>query len=78
MFDGAEVLPLDLLEDYRIAMEDEPLEAAELMVPVTRGQFWQLKKDMIPQKDPGLYVVRRPYSKEYGLVLKREILNEGV
>ena len=43
LFDGFEVLPASLESEYRRRLEDEPLLAPGLLVPVTRGQFQSLR-----------------------------------
>src|SRR5690606_24540670 len=39
LFNGEEVLPKGLLPDYETLLETVPLLSAELLVPVTAGQF---------------------------------------
>lgn len=42
MFEGTEVLPKPLIEEYRAAMEREPLEGPQYLVPVTSKQLKRL------------------------------------
>jgi hypothetical protein len=45
MFDGAEVLPLGKLGEYRARLEDRLLEAGALTVPVSGGQLRRLRRE---------------------------------
>ena len=44
LFDGYEVLPASLEREYRRRVDEEPLLAPGLLVPVTRGQFKTLQR----------------------------------
>jgi CRISPR-associated endonuclease/helicase Cas3 len=71
-FDGIEVLPVSLEQDYRRLMEDEPLEASQLLVPIRWGQFWKLERGGKVRGDDklgGPKVVEAEYTSEFGLML---------
>ncbi len=44
-FDSIEILPADLEPKYRQLIEDEPLEASQLLVPLRWGQFCRLRDE---------------------------------
>ena len=44
-FDSIEVLPAPLEAEYRRLVEDEPLEASQLLVPLRWGQLWKLHQE---------------------------------
>src|SRR5690606_40331366 len=44
MFDGIEVLPLSLRNQYQVLFQQEPLTAAELLVPISWHQFLALQR----------------------------------
>lgn len=73
MFDGIEVLPLSLRNQYQVLFQQEPLTAAELLVPISWHQFLALqRKGLIledvetPSEPP---IVNTPYDPELGLLL---------
>lgn len=71
-FDSIEVLPADLELAYRRLIEDEPLEASQLLVPLRWGQFFRLRaerKACKPPKPNWPWVVESKYSSELGLLL---------
>jgi CRISPR-associated endonuclease/helicase Cas3 len=75
-FDGTEVLPKSLCEEYRTLLDVEPLKASMLTVPVSRQQFHLMKRrgQVVPSERVGLpsktlVVVDVPYSPESGLDL---------
>ncbi len=62
LFDGEQVIPRDLLNEYRQLEATEPLAAPELLVPVTRGQVWKMKKEgKLAREEDGLLVADYPY-----------------
>lgn len=78
MFDGLEVLPLGLLEDYLHLSQTEPLLAPSLLVPVTRSQFWRLKKEnRLKRVDGHVWGVQSPYDSLSGLQLGQNSLGES-
>jgi CRISPR-associated endonuclease/helicase Cas3 len=72
MFDGTEVLPRGLSEEYEQLMVDNPLRASELLVPISSGQLWQLRRAGKVMSPPGEdpIVVNVPYDPAGGLNLK--------
>ena len=44
-FDGLEVLPASLYDEYKTLGEEEPIRAGELLVPISWGRFHALKSD---------------------------------
>ncbi len=72
MFGGTEVLPRSLAAEYARLMDDEPLLASELLVPISPGQLWQLRREgkaaSAPGEDP--VVVDVAYDPERGLALE--------
>lgn len=74
-FDSLEVLPLSLLEAYQKAIEENPLEASQLFVPVRWNQFAQLKRtgSAYFDKDKKIRVVNAYYGSEFGLDLRRNM-----
>jgi len=78
MFDGQEVLPAALMEEHERLSKDEPLLTPSLLVPVTQGQFWRLKREGRLQKtEEDVWVVEAPYDSDSGLRLDFEALNES-
>lgn len=78
MFDGREVLPFALWYEYQELTIKDPLLASSLLVPVTQGQFWHLKKqNRLERADKGLWVAKAEYDANLGLQLGREALNES-
>jgi hypothetical protein len=77
MFDGQEVLPIDLYDEYVRLNQEEPLHTQSLLVSVSRGQFWRLRKENRLEKvDRHLWGVHVPYDSRFGLQLQRELLYE--
>lgn len=74
LFDGLEVLPEDLVEEYeRLQAADDPLSASQLLVPISWGRYHALARDgaLFPAGDGLPVVVRVPYDPEFGLALDR-------
>jgi CRISPR-associated endonuclease/helicase Cas3 len=71
MFDGTEVLPASLAEEYHRLMEDDPLRASELLVPMPWWQVGQLRKEskVVGGGGDEPIVVDVPYDGERGLQL---------
>ena len=44
-FDGLEVLPASLYDEYNTLSEEEPIRAGELLVPISWGRFHALRND---------------------------------
>jgi len=71
LFDGVEVLPVCLEGEYRKIYKENPLEASQLLVPVSWKQLNRLKKQQKVFSKPNTWpvVVNVEYSSEYGLML---------
>ncbi|MQL50698.1 CRISPR-associated helicase Cas3' [Desulfofundulus thermobenzoicus] len=69
LFDGVEVLPAVLWEEYRALREQRPLEASQLLVPISWGWWEKIRKAGLVRSRPGEWppVVDVPYSPEMGL-----------
>ena len=73
-FDGLEVLPAGLEAEFQRLVEEEPLTAGELLVPITFGQYARLRSQgkVLERQDRRKgwpRVVEADYSSEYGLAL---------
>ena len=68
-FDGLEVLPHSLYEEYKAVCDDEPIRAGELLVPISWGRYHALRNDdrILPRTGKEPYRVRAPYGSEVGL-----------
>jgi len=66
-FDGLEVLPLSLKQEYKDAMNQNPILAQELLVPIRYRQFYQLKNSGRVSFFGSLPVVNLPYDPNVGL-----------
>lgn len=76
-FDGVDVLPASLLNDYLDAKERNYIETAELMVNIRWDQYGRLKREGRVQRnvDDDTNVVMAYYDEEIGLDLEREWRN---
>jgi hypothetical protein len=63
LFDGYQVLPASLQEEYLRRLDEDELSAPALLVPITSGQFWAIK----PKPKFNTLVAERAYSEEEGL-----------
>ncbi len=70
-FDSIEVLPSCFSDEYREALDKNPLEASQLLVPIRWGQFSQLKqKGLTREGEEGWpKMVDAAYNTELGLQL---------
>ena len=68
-FDGLEVLPDSLYDEYKTLSEEEPIRAGELLVPISWGRFHALKSNgQVPsrnRREP--YRVTAEYNSAVGL-----------
>jgi len=79
MFDGREVLPAGLYDEFQELSNDNPFEASELMVPLSDGQFQWLKRNRrLRQMPDGLWVVDALYDSETGLQLNGRLQNQDI
>lgn len=74
LFDGLEVLPLSLEEEYRRLRRCRPLEADQLLVPISWGRWHQLRQEGRIWTERGKWpqVVDALYSPEFGLVFAED------
>lgn len=72
LFDGIEVLPLVLEDEYRAALEHDPIGASMLLVPLAWWQYAMLMRQgrAWPGEEEGLYFVDVPYTEATGLQLE--------
>ena len=67
-FDGLEVLPDSLYDEYKTLSEEEPIRAGELLVPISWGRFHALKSSgQILRNGREPYRVTAEYNSEVGL-----------
>lgn len=78
MFDGYEVLPGPLLDEYRKRMDERPLSAAGLTVPITTGQFHMLRGKGLIGKEEGLVMANCPYDSNNGLDVTAPVAPDGI
>jgi CRISPR-associated endonuclease/helicase Cas3 len=71
MFDGTEVLPKILMTEYENALDQDPLRSGELLVPISSGQFGQLRRagKVLSSSGADSIVVDVPYDSIHGLKL---------
>jgi len=72
-FDSVDVLPINLLDEYEKAIEENPLEASQLLVPVRWNQYAQLERNGLAYfyKNKKIRVADANYSAEFGLDLRK-------
>ena len=68
-FDGLEVLPASLYDEYRTLSEEEPIRAGELLVPISWGRFHALRNSgqVLSRNRREPYCVNAEYNSEVGL-----------
>ena len=68
-FDGIEVLPDSLYEEYKAVYDDEPIRAGELLVPISLGRRRALRNDdrIFRENAKEPYRVKAAYDSEGGL-----------
>ena len=68
-FDGLEVLPDSLYNEYKTLNEEEPIRAGELLVPISWGRFHALRNSgqVLPRNRREPYRVNVEYNSEVGL-----------
>lgn len=77
MFDGYEVLPGSLENEYHERMENQPLLAPGLLVPITRGQYFALQKRGLLRRVGWTTIADCPYT-EQGLEVHGTPAQDGV
>ncbi len=68
-FDGLEVLPITLHDEYEILREKDPIRASELLVSISWGRYHALANEgrVLPREKREPYIVEAPYSSKIGL-----------
>jgi len=68
-FNGTEVLPSTLWQEYTALQEEDPIRAAELLVPISYRRLWQIRKAHRQVSKPGKWpvVVDIHYDSEVGM-----------
>ncbi len=70
LFDGVEVLPADLVNEYRDLYEKNPILASQLLVPFSHKQLTILhRQGTVEYSNNNPPIVKIPYSAELGLQL---------
>ena len=71
-FDGIEVLPESLMDEYLRRKDDQPIVADELLVPISWGRYkgLQSKALILPRDESIPPVVMTDYSRELGLTFE--------
>ena len=68
-FDGLEVLPDSMYEEYKTVCDTEPIRAGELLVPISWRRYHALRNDdrILPRERKEPYRVNTAYDSEVGL-----------
>ena len=71
-FDGLEVLPASLYDEYRTLSEEEPIRARKLLVPISWRRYHALRRDdrIPPRTGKEPYRVKAAYNSEVGLTFE--------
>lgn len=79
LFDGIEVLPSCLCQEYEANLESEPITADELLVPLRWGQYHLLANKGLIKPGDQRYppVVMTSYTSELGLSFEEPTYDEG-
>ncbi len=77
MFDGYEVLPKSLRGDYERRLEEAPLLAPGLLIPITRGQYFSLRSRGRLDRLDKVTIADCPYS-EMGLEVNGPASQDGI
>ncbi|MCZ7571796.1 MAG: CRISPR-associated helicase Cas3' [Ardenticatenaceae bacterium] len=77
-FDGLEVLPVELVDEYQRLREEDPIRAGELLVPIRWGRYHALANAglALPAGDGLPVIVQAPYDAEIGLDFTRPAMDE--
>ncbi|MBW7883425.1 MAG: CRISPR-associated helicase Cas3' [Caldilineaceae bacterium] len=70
LFDGLEVVPVSLYEEYQQLKTEDPIRANELLVPISMRRFYALRKSgaIMPRIPGEPYIVNANYSYDQGLM----------
>jgi len=71
LFQGTEVVPRSMLDQYRSLREGSSLEAGQLLVPISWQHVQRHRDKFLRDVDLGIMVADFPYESEYGLRLSR-------
>ena len=73
-FDSIEVLPLGMMSEYKNAVEDNPIEASQILVSIRWNQYAQLMRtgSAYFDKESKVHVANAHYDSEFGLDLRRK------
>ena len=68
-FDGLEVLPASLYDEYKTLSDEEPIRAGELLVPISWGRFHALRSGdrVLPRNGREPYRIKAAYNSAVGL-----------
>lgn len=72
LFDESEALPLTLEDEYRHLVDDDPLGAAALLVPMAYWQIRMLERQGRAWPEDGLFITDAAYDPEHGLQLNED------
>ena len=67
LFDGTEVLPVSLVDEYRERREESVLGAAALLVPIARWQLAKLRNRLSWNPEWFIHIIDADYDSEVGL-----------
>lgn len=70
LFDGTEVLPVSLVDEYKEAREESVLAAAALLVPIAGWQMAAFRDQLSWNPDWFVHVVNAGYNSEVGLQMQ--------
>jgi len=73
-FDGLEVLPLPLYDEYQMLKENDPIRAGELPVPISWGRYHALASQgrVLPWDGKSVPIVQARYDSHLGLDFARD------
>jgi CRISPR-associated endonuclease/helicase Cas3 len=77
LFDGYEVLPSCFEAEYHRRIEQQPLLAPGLLVPITRGQYWKLRRSGRLRKHEHVLIANCRYGSD-GLEIDAPADQDGV
>jgi hypothetical protein len=77
MFDGYDVLPSSLNAEYERRLEEAPLLAPGLLIPITRGQYFSLKSRKRLRRVDRTIIADCPYT-ERGLEVYASPNQDGI
>lgn len=74
-FDGLEVLPESLYDEYEGLRKEEPIRSRELMVPISWRRYHALANEgrVLPHEQRGPYIVKATYNSEIGLTFDEPV-----